>query len=263
MQITQILTLITLIIISLSCKKDENETVETNTTGTQSGTLKLMFQNTMTMLDGNKGDLVLEDTVYKTGNGDTLSFSKFKYFISNVKLVNDSGDTTIVDESYHLVESTTMMAMSSFDLEIPEGDYKTIIFSLGVDSKANMDETIIEGDLDPNSNMVWNWKVGYKFLLFEGVFNHTSINDKFIYHIGQNANYTTYVRTLPKTLQVKKEQMSTLHVMANFDQFFSGTNSIDVKSTNNVTTGPAEEVAKLVENYSAGVFMVHHIETAE
>ena len=261
MKFIKIITILSLIFISLSCKKDQDETVVTTEKG--NGTLKLMFQNIMSNQEGESVDLLLGDTIYKTAHGDTLSFSKFKYYISNLKLINQEGDTTLVEDSYHLVESTGMMAMSTFELTIPEGSYESIVFSLGVDSAANMDETIIEGDLDPTSNMVWNWNVGYKFLLFEGAFNHNSTIGNFLYHIGLNANYITYSKDLPMTLTIENDQISTLHVMANFDQFFDGKNTIDIESINNVKVGPTDQVNQLVGNYKEAVFMVHHIENPE
>jgi hypothetical protein len=257
-------TIALLIILSFACKKDCIEAVETNPTPeVNTGTLKLMFQNKMSNLAGVSTDLLLGDTIYKTGNGDTLSLSSLKYFVSNVKLIDSEGDTTTVEESYHLVQSTAMMAMSTFELSIPEGNYESIVFSLGVDSAANMDETVIEGDLDPNTNMVWNWNIGYKFLLLEGAYNHNSTNGALSYHIGLNANYVTYEKDLPMTLQIKDSQTSMIHVMANFDNLFNGTNTIDVETVNNVKVGPEDQVSQLVTNYVSSFFMVHHIENAE
>jgi len=260
MKLSIIITLVSLTFF-ISCKKDEKETVATDEI--KNGTLQLIFQNNMTNLDGEQKELLLGDTSYKTINGDTLSFSTFKYFISNVKLINQTGDTVLVEDSYHLVASTKMMSMSTFELKIPEGNYDSIEFSLGVDSTANMDETIIKGDLDPNSNMVWNWHVGYKFLLVEGAFNHNSTDGKLLYHIGLNSNYSTYSKDLPMTLAIEYNKTSSIHIMANCDQFFGGVNTIDVETINTVKVGPANEVAKLVENYRDSVFMVHLIENVQ
>ena len=255
------INLILLIVCTLSCKKDDTEKVTSTNTG--NGTLELMFQNSMSNLEGNSIDLLTEDTVYKTSNGDTLSFSTFKYYISNIKLISQEGDTIEVEDSYHLVKSTEMMAMTTFNLTIPKGQYEFIIFSLGVDSTANMDETIIKGDLNPSSNMVWNWSIGYKFLLIEGGYNHNSSNGKFLYHIGLNSNYTTYTKDLPMTLKVEKEKTSSMHIMANFDKFFGGNHTIDIETVNTVKVGPKEQVSMLIENYQNNLFMVDHIENAE
>ena len=66
---------------------------------------------------------------------------------------------------------------------------RSISFGIGVDAAAN---TSIQsrGDLDPNSQMAWNWKVGYKFVLFEGgmKLNADGVQKPLVYHVGFNEN---------------------------------------------------------------------------
>lgn len=263
----RLISLISILTLSsLSCEKDNtNPIIEepTSPTATQYGTLNLMVENAMMDLDGNMTQIKLDNEVYKTMEGDTLSFSTLNYYISNVTLKDTEGNITTVDDSYHLVTVSQMMGMTTFPLTIPTGDYESIQFSIGVDAEANTDETVIKGDLDPNNNMVWNWNIGYKFVYIEGSYKGSTSQDVFSYHIGGDDNYVSFDQELPKTLVIENDKTSMIHMMANIGQFFEGPNTIDVETTNKVAVGPAEEVTKLVGNYSSGVFMVHHIENAE
>ncbi len=262
MKVIKLITIATLVFLGFSCKHKVDE-VEPETQVENVGTLTLMFENKMKGLDGSMTDLKL-NTEFKTANGDTVQFSKFKYYISNVQLTDKDGKITKVANSYHLVSSTAMMNMSKFDLPLPSGDYETVTFSLGVDKTANHDETIIQGDLDPNNDMVWNWMMGYRFTFFEGKYNLNSGDNNFLYHIGMDMNYVTYTKDLPKTLKIVTNKKTELHLMANFNKFFDGVNTIDVNTINNVKKGPADQVKKLVDNYKqASLFMIHHIENPE
>lgn len=278
MNFIKTLTLVSILFLSFSCKKDDNDDVETNELGT--GTMSFMVQNSMKNLDGDATNLVLDQAIFKTADGDTLNVSSLKYFISNVVLTNEEGEDVAIADSYHLVESSATEAMSTFNLSVPEGNYTKITFSLGVDETANGDETIIKGDLDPNSDMTWNWNIGYKFILFEGAYNAnttyttddgttsahhktSTVGGNFMYHIGVDENYTTFTEDLPKTLSIQNDQTSEVMLMANFDNFFSGVNTIDVETLSTAMVGPADDVAKLVANYAKGLFMVHHVKNPE
>ena len=174
----------------------------------------------------------------------------------------ENGDTTTLENSYHLIESTDTMAMTSIDLEVPHDTYKYISFGLGVDSRANLDETVIEGDLSPSSNMIWNWNIGYKFINLEGSYSGDS-KGAFVYHLGKNENYQVFDQKFPRTLTINDDMEVMAHFMVNFNQFFNGPNAIDVDATNKVKAMPESDVKNLIENTQNGFIMIHHVENGE
>ena len=134
--------------------------------------------------------LILHKKDYKNPGGTgNFIIRDFQLFISNIVL-NSSYSHIKEPESYHLVrfDGDTSFAQ----IVIPEIDIKNlaqISFGIGVDKKANGTITI-SGDLDPNSRMAWNWQVGYKFLLLEGMLTIDNEQLPLVYHIGFDESYT-------------------------------------------------------------------------
>lgn len=134
--------------------------------------------------------LILHNQSYKNpgGNGNFL-IRDFQLFISNIVL-NYSSSHIKEPESYHLVRFD---GDTNFDqIVIPEIEIKKlaqISFGIGIDKKAN-NTIMISGDLDPNSRMAWNWQVGYKFLLLEGMLTTNNEQLPLVYHIGFDESYT-------------------------------------------------------------------------
>jgi hypothetical protein len=134
--------------------------------------------------------LILNNQTYKNpGGSGHFSIRDFQLFISNIVL--DSSSSRIKEpESYHLVRFD---GNTSFDqIVIPKIDIqhlKQLSFGIGIDKSAN-GTIVISGDLDPNSRMAWNWQVGYKFLLLEGMLTINNEQLPLVYHIGFDESYT-------------------------------------------------------------------------
>lgn len=251
-----------LAITAIACKKEDEETAPSNDND-NAGSVNIMVQNAMNDGNNEMSDLLLYKQ-YTNVNGDFLTFSKFKYYISNLQLINEEGDTIDIEESYHLIEVDSTSASKTISLSnIPSGNYSGAIYSIGIDSEANLDESIVEGDLDPSSDMTWNWQVGYKFFNMEGTYSTDETTDgAFIYHLGKNENYRTLFLDFPKSLVISDDQTSPamIHIMADINKLFGEVNVIDADVYNTVKVGPADQVADMVENYEQGFFSVHHID---
>jgi len=146
--------------------------------------------------------LVLNSQSYKNpgGNGE-FSIRDFQLFISNI--VVDYPVLSIAEsESYHLLRFD---GITSFDqIVIPEikiQNLKKLSFGVGIEPKAN-GTIIISGDLDPNGRMAWNWQVGYKFLLLEGMLTVQNEQRPLVYHIGFDESYTEL------NFHISKEEVS-------------------------------------------------------
>lgn len=99
--------------------------------------------------------------------GDSLSFSSFKFYLSNVKLQKADGSWWSEENSYHLIDAATSVN-GAFTLEnVPAGDYDRLEFLVGIDSARVVDGPY-DNDLDPSHGMSFGNNEGYIMLLAEG-----------------------------------------------------------------------------------------------
>lgn len=115
-------------------------------------------------------------------NDDTLSISKLRYLISNIRLYQSNGDSIVID-GYQLVDVTnnTGLTFAPTD-EIPFDSYSGISFIFGFDSLDNTGNYV-----DLNS-ATWNWPAmlggGYHFMQMEGKYKHQGNDSLYAYHMG-------------------------------------------------------------------------------
>lgn len=114
--------------------------------------------------------------------GDTLNFSMFKYYISNIKLKNADGNWWTQEESYYLVDASVTDGNSFIIKDIPVGEYVEIQYTLGVDSVKNV-SGVFDGALSVGNNMYWDWNSGFVMLKVEGSTPNSSTK-KFAVHLG-------------------------------------------------------------------------------
>ncbi|RYG18274.1 MAG: hypothetical protein EOO07_09315 [Chitinophagaceae bacterium] len=220
--------------------------------GTQLAPLSIEFDNIVgdrTLSINNTGNL------YTNAKGEKFSISMLQYFISNIKVTTVSGKTYTVpqDQSYFLIKGTDKTTRFT-KVEVPEGDYAKLTFTLGVDSlRSTMDLTKRNGVLDPASGgghdgggMYWGWNSGYIFFKFEG--NCSVISDdvngdptgkkQFKYHIGGFGGYSAptinNIQTLSVDLakagiaKVRKDRQSNVHLFVDLIKVFNGKTSISI-----------------------------------
>lgn len=247
-------TIFVLVIIALSaCRK---ETVVPDSTKT--GTLSIQFDN----IAGDR-NLQLGTGVYTNAAGEKFSVDMLKYFISNISLKNTSGETYTVpqDSSYFLVSEEN--GTSQFvKVRVPEGEYTSLNFILGVDSlRSTMDISRRTGVLDPSAGMddgmYWGWNSGYIFFKMEGTSAAAPLDasgqHKFRYHIGGFGGYNAVTFNNIKTITVDLSAAGTakvvagrtpnIHLMADILKAFNGSTNISL----------AEWSTIMVSDYSINV----------
>ncbi|QCR23262.1 MbnP family protein [Pontibacter sp. SGAir0037] len=196
--------------------------------------------------------LQLEDESYTSPAGIPYTVSSFKYYISNVKLLNDAGQVTYVEpESYHLIEQG---GKTFFELkDIPAATYSGLELSIGVDEELNhrIDH---QGDLDPANEMVWDWDSGYKFLMVVGNFTGNTRNGGLVFHVGGDVNYKTLQYTLPQPINLQKSQRYQVLLQADVNEIFQNPNLIDFDQTSSSGHGMGPSI--IAENYSNGFLKV-------
>ncbi len=177
-----------------SCKK---ETKTSDIDPNRKGAIGLHFDNR-----AGSQDLVLNTQTYQNALGQDVNFSMFKYYISNIKLINKDGSTFTYpkDQSYFLVNEADATTQEIELDNVPEGDYTGVTFTIGVDSlKSTAPLAERTGVLDPAvgaAGMYWMWNSGYIFMKMEGTspsapLDTASGTRPFYYHIGLFGGYST------------------------------------------------------------------------
>lgn len=246
--VTLILIVCSAFILTVSCKKKDGITPAN--TSTSSG--KLVLKTNATMAGK---DLTL-NKYYALNSNDSIKIETFKFYISNVKLKNKTtGVWFSVPESYFLFDqSNASSQLNAFALNnIPVGEYSEISFYTGVDSLTNSTEVIANkiAALSPANDMIWEWNTGYIFYKLEGFYknvNQTTNKGILSYQLGSNATLSKQTLVLPASIQIQDDAINVVALHADVAKLFTGANTIDVNTTNNVIqTG---DMGKLTQNYS-------------
>lgn len=199
--------------------------------------------------------------LYTNAAGEKFSISMLQYFISNIKVTTAQGKTYTVpqEKSYFLIKGSDKTTRFT-KVEVPEGDYTKVTFTLGVDSlRSTMDLAKRTGVLDPaaggghdGGGMYWGWNSGYIFFKFEG--NSSVISDdvkgdptgkkQFKYHIGGFGGYSAPTINNIKTItvdltksgiaKVRKDRQSNVHLFVDVMKVFNGTNALNIAANPNV-----------------------------
>ncbi len=226
------------------------KTISSNT-----GTVKISFRNIV-----NASPMVLGATTYTNPFGESYTISKFKYYVSNVRL-GLSGVSTIAAEkdSYHLIDQGLPESLSfSFDAE--ENSFITLSFLLGVDSTRNVSGAQT-GALDPLNDMFWTWNSGYIMAKMEGNSPQSNqVGNRIEYHIGGFSGANNVLKQIGmlfpagKTIIIKKGQTSEIMVDVDFNKWWQNPNDIKIADLP-VCTTPGALAKKVADNY-ANMFRV-------
>jgi len=252
--------------IFTSCKKDDATTSEYDTN--KKGELSVEFDNIV-----GSSDLQLNTGNYTNASNEAYTVTTLKYFVSNFKLTRVDGTVYTVpqDSSYFLIDESDSNRHEAL-VRIPEGEYKTLSFGLGVDSLRNtMDVSMRTGDLDPSgaaSGMYWSWNSGYINFKIEGTSPAAGMMG-FMYHIGGFGGKTTATannyRTITLDLSTRgtakvkasKTEPVNIHLMADINKLFTGASTIKIADAAMVMDIPGG--VKFANNY-ANMFVHDHTE---
>jgi hypothetical protein len=187
------LFLLTLVFASLlSCKRDN--IVPDNV----SGKLTIRFENN---IDGQT--ITPNELKYTNAAGNIYSVSTLRYYISNIQLIRESGNSLVSLNNYDLIDAFDDNFSSTDPVNIPYGRYTKMKFMLGIDRVRNHSGAQ-DGDLDPIHGMIWTWNTGYIFMKHEGNFvKSTGDTSVCQYHLGTDT--ASAMVEIPIDLTVDKE----------------------------------------------------------
>ncbi len=223
-------------------------------TVSEEASLKLIFNHVV----GNE-PLVLNSNRYTNALGQEYNISKFRYYVSNIRLRNTrNGEVYIETESYHLVGTENG---SSFDVtlaDIPLGSYNQLEFAIGVDNSTNT-STDRQGALDPSNDMAWDWNTGYKFILLEGNYYPENADPAaLVFHVGGDLNYRILTYTLDQAgqgeLELRADTETTLDIRVDISRLFEMPNAVDFDAHPVVMFDPFSQ--KIADNYGSEMFSI-------
>jgi hypothetical protein len=217
---------------------------------------------------------------YTNAAGEAMSFSEFKYYVSNFSLVKSDGSVFTVpkDDCYFLISEKADGKNGTVKIDnIPAGDYKEFRFIIGVDSLKSVSPAAERtGVLDPageGAGMYWAWNSGYIFVKVEGESPAAPLDSvagtrRFRYHIGLFGGFSAPTLNNIKSVSlsdahgdVAKVRNSDhhaphLHLYVDVLEMFTGPNNISVATNPTVMASPFSK--NLADNYQ-DMFVLDHI----
>lgn len=194
-------------------------------------------------------------TVYTSPFGEAFTVTKFKYYITNIELLNTTnGRKQAFPDSYFLVDHANPSSQT-IRVDAASGSYNAVSFLVGVDSIRNVSGAQT-GALDPLMDMFWTWNSGYIMAKLEGNAPVSTLPNQMIeYHIGGFKGPNSAIRRVtlqfPSGLEREVIRNSTLVIDINTDlrAWFQGMHSLSI-SANPTCTSPGDLASQYADNYS-------------
>ena len=128
-------------------------------------------------------------TAYSVGDNNQASFSRFAYLLGSFYLIAEDGSKVTIDSQYAHIEAHS--GKTTFSLvDIPYGTYKSIGFSIGLDSVVNHGNPNQYDSDHPlsaiNNSLHWGWVGGYIFTAIEG--KDVDADESIIFHLAGSNN---------------------------------------------------------------------------
>ena len=195
--------------------------------------------------------LNLDSTTYKNTVGQTYIISNFKYYISNIHLINKEGKE-FISPDYFLINEDEPASKKIILKNIPEGEYTSVSFIVGVDSTRNCSGAQ-SGALDPANAMFWAWNSGYIFLKLEGKSSFSKApGNIFEYHIGGYKSPSNCIRTIklhPETpFKIEKNKTAEMKIKVNAAEILKTPTDIDFTKLPSVTD--SHNASTIADNYT-------------
>ena len=192
------------------------------------------------------------NTAYTNAFGESLTLTKYKYYLSNIALIDERDNKHFIPESYFLVDEGQEASKTLF-AQAPVGTFKAISFLIGVDSIRNVSGAQA-GVLDPYHDMFWTWNTGYIMAKLEGTSPQSGqVNNKVEYHIGGFKGENNVLRTitlpLGQTYTLNKDNSLQVAISADLLQWFNGVHALKIADAP-VTMSPGALAARFADNYA-------------
>lgn len=177
---------------------------------------------------------------YTTDEGQGLFFTLFKLYLSNMAIVDEAGNSTLIEE----VILHDLEAPETYTVELEAGNYTQLRFGLGLNETLNQSDPNnfeVEHPLSYAQNTHWGWASLYKFLMLEGRCAQNALdelyNTTFAYHTGTDSLYREL--EFPLSLMVEENGENSIRISINMDVVF-GLNAVNIVEDNFSHSSTAE-----------------------
>jgi hypothetical protein len=240
-----------------SCSNDDNATELTG-----NGTVRIEFDNSVA-----GDDLLLGTSSYTNSQNETLTINRLNYIVGNFRLTDKNGTvfTYPKDEGYFIVNEETGNTEVVLN-NVPAGKYTSLTFGIGVDQEKYLQGAEGQGNLlteAENTNMMWSWQAGYKFLNFEGTFTSPTVTDAtdFVVHMGSHGssldNYKETTLDLGSEALVSGDTNPIIHLVVDAGNILDGENKIALSEQAVIMI--SEEKSPQIAANASKMFTVDHV----
>lgn len=195
--------------------------------------------------------LKLDSVIYKNALNQDFAVTKFKYYIANIALSRKEGKP-VKYNNYFLIDEEKPGSKKVVLENIPDGEYVSVNFTIGVDSIYNCSGAQ-SGALDPINGMFWTWNTGYIFMKLEGSSEFSSAPNALLeYHIGgfKEPHYCIRTISLPlsKSILIPNNDNETIRIKTDILEILKNPNSIDFSTLSSITD--FNNATTIADNYS-------------
>lgn len=192
----------------------------------------------------------LNQTVNHPGGTYPMKFTRFEFYISEIKITHDGGQVTPCPNLYLLVRPA-QDSMYSLGQMPGVVNVEAITFSVGVPQTVNHADPTAQPAGHPlapqNPSMHWGWSAGYRFAALEGDAG-ANLAQHFEIHALGDANYKT------QTITTKAEQSApttqVIHLNADYSQVVKAVNL----SVGPIVHGSSGAAITVLNNFKSVVF---------
>lgn len=192
----------------------------------------------------------LDQTVNHPGGTYQMKYSRFEYYISEIKITHDGGQITPCTDLTLLVRPA-LDSMYSLGQMPGITNIEAITFSVGVPQALNHADPALQPAGSPLApqipEMHWGWSAGYRFAAIEG-YAGTNLSQNFQIHALGDANYKT--QTITTGAEQVAPDMKMIHLTADYQQTVK---SINI-SGGLVVHGTSGAAVTLLNNFKNVVF---------
>lgn len=246
----RVLALIAVLFV-FACSKDEKIALENhagdNHNHSHGGNIGLEFVN---MVDTNL--LYLDTVKYILDNGQNLKVNKYKYYISNIRLIRTDGAFYDEPNSYYLIDQANDASRICQLSNVPPGEYAAVEFLIGVDSLRNVSGSQT-GALDIAHAMFWSWSTGYIMAKLEGIsLQSPGAQNSVTFHIGGFSGPYSVLKRIHlnhSPVVVSEAYIPQIRIKNDLAEWFKTPVSISFATTFNVANeSPASK--EIADNYA-------------
>ncbi len=188
-------------------------------------------------------------TTVSNNRGDTFQVTRMYYYISQIKLTYDGGQSTILNDTFIMVDARK--PVNKFLGNFSFTTLESIEFGIGIDASKNHSDIALYPPGHALSfqspSMHWGWAAGYRFAAFEGL-TGINMNQAWQLHALGDKNFAT---TSP--IATTGDKMGNDLIIALDADYTKAAKEIDIDANLNYH-GEDQQAPLLLSNFRSEVF---------